>query len=413
MASSKQSRDMLVRIGVLAAIFAGYSSSGMSAGLGEVQRSFPAVPAETIMLLGTTTTVFNAISSFLVGVMQRWLSQKRVLCLGLLITFLGIAPVFFHESFPLLVAVFALVGFGTGMITGCGPAYISAHFKGEARVQMLGLKMSIQGVGSVLFSLLGGFLAVYGWWNTYLPFFVVGIALFMCVFMLPYEKPVREQAAEAESQKEEGEASADAVDLARREAEGLTLKSPLPIFTIAAACLFCMSGCIGNCISLHIEMNGMGNSMVSGIAMASTAVGMIIGGLAAPAVIKLLKTHTLTIVLAITAAAIAVGGITRSVVVLCLMMVVWGAMFGIYFGHVLNYLSGILKPSAVPMAMSLNAGISSGCAAMGIPLVNAVGVLYPIPSYTSGFFTIAAILAIVCVAVTVTGFEKKLASNML
>ena len=88
-------------------------------------------------------------------------------------------------------------------------------------------------------------------------------------------------------------------------------------------------------------------------------------------------------------------------------------MFGIYFGHVLNYLSGILKPSAVPMAMSLNAGISSGCAAMGIPLVNAVGVLYPIPSYTSGFFTIAAILAIVCVAVTVTGFEKKLASNML
>lgn len=410
--TSKEKKDMTIRIGVLAAIFVGYSSSGLATNYGELQRSFPDVAVETIMMLTSVMGLFNMISSLLVGVMQRWLSQKQVLVLGLVITLTGIIPVFYHQNFYVLMAIVALIGFGTGMLTGCGPAYISGHFKGEARVQMLGLKMSVQGVGSVLFSFLGGALAVFGWWWSYLPFVLVGIALILCVVLLPREKTIRAQAAEAEAE-EGSEQDADAADLARREEQGLTLKSPWPLLTIAVTCFICMTGSAQAGIALHIENNGMGNSATAGTVVAVMSLGMVLGGIIAPKVIAVLKTHTQVVCLAIASAGLFVWGLAPNIVVFTIAGLVWGTVYAIYFGHNLNYLSGILKPSATPLAMSLNAGISSGCFTLGVPIINFFGQFFPMPTYTSGFFTMGGILLVVCLLVLVTGFEKKLAAHML
>lgn len=410
--TSKEKKDMTIRIGVLAAIFVGYSSSGLATNYGELQRSFPDVAVETIMMLTSVMGLFNMISSLLVGVMQRWLSQKQVLVLGLVITLTGIIPVFYHQNFYVLMAIVALIGFGTGMLTGCGPAYISGHFKGEARVQMLGLKMSVQGVSSVLFSFLGGALAVFGWWWSYLPFVLVGIALILCVVLLPREKTIRAQAAEAEAE-EGSEQDADAADLARREEQGLTLKSPWPLLTIAVTCFICMTGSAQAGIALHIENNGMGNSATAGTVVAVMSLGMVLGGIIAPKVIAVLKTHTQVVCLAIASAGLFVWGLVPNIVVFTIAGLVWGTVYAIYFGHNLNYLSGILKPSATPLAMSLNAGISSGCFTLGVPIINFFGQFFPMPTYTSGFFTMGGILLVVCLLVLVTGFEKKLAAHML
>lgn len=410
--SHKAKSDMRIRMGVLAAIFVGYCSSGLATNYGELQRSFPDVAVETIMMLTSVMGLFNMLSSLLVGVMQRWLSQKQVLVLGLIITLSGIVPVFYHQNFYVLMGIVALIGFGTGMLTGCGPAYISGHFKGEARVQMLGLKMSVQGIGSVLFSFLGGALAVFGWWYSYLPFVLVGIALIMCIVLLPREKTIREQAAEAESE-EGAQDDEDAADLARREERGLTLKSPWPILTIAVTCLICMTGSAQAGIALHIENNGMGNSATAGTVVAVMSLGMVLGGIIAPKVIGIFKTRTQVLCLGLAAAGLFVWGLVPNIVVFTISGLVWGTAYAIYFGHNLNYLSGIMKPSATPLAMSLNAGISSGCFTLGVPIINFFGQFFPMPTYTSGFFTMGIILLVACALILVTGFEKKLAARML
>ncbi len=411
--TAQQRSDMRIRIGVLAAIFVGYSSSGLATNYGELANSFPTIPVETIMMLTSVMGLFNMASSLLVGPMQRWLSQKQVLCLGLIITLFGIVPMFYHENFWVLMAIVALIGFGTGMLTGCGPAYISGHFKGEARVQMLGLKMSIQGVGSVAFSLLGGALAVFGWWFTYLPFVLVGIALIMCVIMLPREKTIRAQAAEAESEEASGEVDEETADLARREERGLTLKSPWPVLLIAITCFICMTGAAQAGISLHIEEHGMGNSATTGVVVAILSLGMVFGGIIAPKFISIFKTHTQSVCLGVAVVGLLVWGITTNVVIFAIAGFIWGTVYAIYFGHNLNYLSGILKPSSAPTAMSLNAGISSGCYTIGVPIINSCAGFIGLPSYDAGFFVMAAILGVVFLFVTLTGFEKKLAAHML
>ena len=411
--SNQAKSDMRIRIGVLAAIFVGYSSSGLATGYAELQASFPDISIETIMMLTSVMGISNMISSLSVGVLQRWLSQKMVLCIGLAITLTGIIPVFVSNNFWLLMAIVALIGFGTGMLTGCGPAYISNHFTGEARVQMLGLKMSVQGVGSVLFSLVGGALAVMGWQYSYLPFILVGIALVMCVVMLPREKSVHAQAMEAEKEQDEGDADESAADLARRERDGLGIASPMPICLIAITCAICMTGSAQAGVALHLASWNMGNSATAGVVVALMSVGMVFGGAIAPKVIGLFKTHTQAVCLFLAAAGLIIAGLSRNIILFSGVMLVWGAVYAIYFGHNLNYLSGILKPSSVPLAMSLNAGLSSGCFSLGVPIINAFAGFYPWEASTSGFITMGIILAVVCALVVITGFEKKLANHML
>ena len=404
-------KKMRLRIGVLSAILVGYCSSGLSTGYAELQTSFPEVSIENIMLLSSVLGLTNMASSLLVGVMQRWMSQKTVLVLGLAITLTGIIPVFVSNSFWLLMAVTALIGFGTGMLTGCGPAYISSHFDGEAKTQMLSLKMSVQGAGSIVFSLLGGFLAVYGWQYSYAPFVLVGIALVLCMVLLPHEKPLAEQVKEARSEEEED--TAEQEELARKERDGLGAVSPIPIILIVATSVICMSASTMAGMALHISSWGFGDSSTAGIVIALMSVGMAVGGVVAPKFIAITKGHTQVACLLLAVCGHLLMGFSRNVFVMGAGSLLFGTVYAIYFGFNLSLLSGILKPSSTPLGMSLNAGISSGIYTCGVPLINLCAGLWPWDAATSGFFTMATVLGIVAVILLVTRFEKKLTEMQL
>ena len=400
-----------IKIGVLTAIFVGYCSSGLGTSFGELAQAFPEIPVANIMMLASVMGLTNMASSLLVGVMQKWMSQKKVLVLGLAITLAGIIPLFFSHSFYLLAAIVGLIGFGTGMLTGCGPAYISSHFTGEAKTQMLSLKMSVQGVGSIVFSLLGGFLAVYGWQYSYAPFFLVGVALVICVILLPNELPISKQVKEAEE--DEATDAAAQEELARKERDGFKALSPVPLLLILATSTICMCGSSMAGMALHIANWNFGDSSTAGIIIALMSVGMAIGGVIAPKVISITKNHTMVTCIAMVAIGHVLMGISRDAFVMGAGSLTFGTFYAIYFGRNLTHLSSILKPSEAPLGMSLNAGISSGVYTLGVPLINLVAPLYPVDAATSAFFTLAIVCAILFVVVFVTGFERRLSEMSL
>lgn len=393
--------NLRMSIGILTLIFVAYSNQNIAASLAQVAESFPDIPQSTVSLFITYGGIGGMISSFASGPLQRVFSQKQILLAAAFMMFLGVIPVFYTSNFWLVAVIVCVLGFASGLLTSVGPSYISMHFTGETRSRMLGLKMTFQGLGMILFTLLGGFLAVYGWQYNYATFFIAGIAFIIGALFLPSDKPVRKGAESDDNVTGETEN-------ARAEALGLKASSFMPILSIAIFSIVCMASAAAvSGISMHCANWGIGDSSISGIAIACASLGMAIGGIAAPKVINVLKTHTVATMLAIIVAAELIMGLSRSAIMLCVGTLTFGITYSIMASQVLNLLSGILKPSAIPMGMALYSGISSLGYSASVPVVNLFSFAFPWEPSTDGFFIMAILVAICLVLCVASGYEKK------
>lgn len=398
-----KARNLRMSIGILALIFVAYSNQNIAASLAQVAESFPDIPQSTVQLFITFGGIGGMISSFASGPLQRAFSQKTILLAAAFLMFLGVIPVFYTQSFWLVAIIVCVLGFASGLLTSVGPSFISMHFTGEARSRMLGLKMTFQGLGMILFTLLGGFLAVYGWQYNYATFFIAGVAFIVGALFLPAGKPVR--AGEAD---ENAEGDTDAAAKARAEERGLKASQFMPILSVVIFSVVCMgSAAAVSSISMHCANWGIGDSSISGIAIACASLGMAIGGIVAPRVIGALKTHTVVTMLVGVVISMLLMGFSRDVIMLCAGTLLFGIVYSIMAAQVMNLLSGILKPSAVPMGMALYSGISSLGHSISVPVVNAFSWVFPWEPATDGFFVMAVFIAICVVVCIVSRYEQR------
>lgn len=398
---ASKASNLRMSIGILTLIFVAYSNQNIAASLAQVAESFPDISQSTVSLFITYGGIGGMISSFASGPLQRVFSQKQILLAAAFMMFLGVIPVFYTSNFWLVAVIVCVLGFASGLLTSVGPSYISMHFTGEARSRMLGLKMTFQGLGMILFTLLGGFLAVFGWQYNYATFFIAGVAFIIGALFLPGGKPVRKG-------KDDGDEPSDVPENAAAEKLGLKASSFMPILSIAIFSTVCMASAAAvSGISMHCANWDIGDSSISGIAIACASLGMAFGGIAAPKVINVLKTHTVATMLALIVAAELIMGLSRSVVVLCVGTLAFGITYSIMASQVLNLLSGMLKPSAIPMGMALYSGISSLGYSLSVPVVNLLSFAFPWEPSTDGFFIMAILVAICLVLSVASGYEKK------
>lgn len=164
-----------------------------------MQKAFADVPnAEFwVRLVLTLPGLFIVIGAPFAGALIDKIGRKSLLIFcGLLYAAAG-ASGFWFESLWVILIGRALLGFAVAGIMTSVTTLIADYLEGAERARILGLQGSFMSLGGVVFLLLGGFLAEFGW---RLPFLIYLFALIlMPFFIFALFEPVRAPQTAAEA----------------------------------------------------------------------------------------------------------------------------------------------------------------------------------------------------------------------
>lgn len=119
----------------------------------------------------------------LTPLMNRWLKERAIIVTGLLLLSIGGSLPLFLQSYPLILASRLLLGAGIGMLNARAINVISQRFTGADRTRMLGLRGSVEVLGSALLTFLAGQLIGISWSAA---FAIYGVGLVILVMYLTF-----------------------------------------------------------------------------------------------------------------------------------------------------------------------------------------------------------------------------------
>ena len=196
-----------------------YYSPTFSAAQVELLVSVPSFSVVAMLLL----------NSFI----DKWLSDRQLIVTGLLLlSSAGIFP-FFVQAYPLVLLSRIAFGMGIGLINAKAISIISQRYQGKERVQMLGIRGSVELIGGASCSLLVGQLLKIHWT---LAFLIYGFGFIILAMYLLFVPPM-EQTEKKEAQKSK---------------QGLDKKDLAMILGMALLAGFVI--CINSSISLRVPL---------------------------------------------------------------------------------------------------------------------------------------------------------------
>ena len=156
-----------------------YYSPSFSAAQVELLVSVPSFSVVAMLLL----------NSFI----DKWLSDRQLIVTGLLLlSSAGIFP-FFVQAYPLVLLSRIAFGMGIGLINAKAIAIISQRYQGKERVQMLGIRGSMELIGGASCSLLVGQLLKIHWTLAFLIYGFGFVILIMYLLFVPSMEQVEKK----------------------------------------------------------------------------------------------------------------------------------------------------------------------------------------------------------------------------
>lgn len=167
---------------------------GISPGLAYIAMEFPEIGGSTIALLITAPTIVVVIVSLIVSTLNQFLSKKKMALLGIaIICIAGVAPFFLNDFWAILITRI-IMGIGIGLINPIAASLPIDHYEeGKDRSQALGLQSAFSGGSAIVFTLIGGYLAVVSWKANFLVYLVAVIAFIIVLVTLPDLGPVKKE----------------------------------------------------------------------------------------------------------------------------------------------------------------------------------------------------------------------------
>ncbi|VTY25634.1 Major Facilitator Superfamily protein [Streptococcus salivarius] len=177
---------------------------------------------------------FSVVAMLLLNpLVDRWLNDRQLIMTGLiLLSSAGIFP-FFVQLYPLVLLSRLVFGMGIGLINAKAISIISQRYQGKERVQMLGIRGSVELIGGASCSLLVGQLLKIHWT---LAFLIYGFGFIILAMYLLFVPPM-EQTEKKEAQKSK---------------QGLDKKDLAMILGMALLAGFVI--CINSSISLRVPL---------------------------------------------------------------------------------------------------------------------------------------------------------------
>ena len=193
----------------------------------------PTYTASQVELLVSVPS-FSVVAMLLLNpLVDRRLNDRQLIMTGLiLLSSAGIFP-FFVQLYPLVLLSRLVFGMGIGLINAKAISIISQRYQGKERVQMLGIRGSVELIGGASCSLLVGQLLKIHWT---LAFLIYGFGFIILAMYLLFVPPM-EQTEKKEAQKSK---------------QGLDKKDLAMILGMALLAGFVI--CINSSISLRVPL---------------------------------------------------------------------------------------------------------------------------------------------------------------
>ena len=193
----------------------------------------PTYNASQVELLVSVPS-FSVVAMLLLNpFVDKWLNDRQLIMTGLiLLSSAGIFP-FFVQWYPLVLLSRLVFGMGIGFINAKAISIISQRYQGKERIQMLGIRGSVELIGGASCSLLVGQLLKIHWT---LAFLIYGFGFIILAMYLLFVPPM-EQIEKKEIQKSK---------------QGLNKKDFAMILGMALLAGFVI--CINSSISLRVPL---------------------------------------------------------------------------------------------------------------------------------------------------------------
>lgn len=136
-----------------------------------------------------TVTSFAIMAALLMNsLVVRFISERNIIILGLLLLAIGGSMPMFLSAFPMIFLARILLGLGIGLINARAINIIGNFFTGQERVQMMGLRGSAEVLGSAGLTLLVGWLTQFGWQPAFMVYLFALVVLALFLLFVPQKE---------------------------------------------------------------------------------------------------------------------------------------------------------------------------------------------------------------------------------
>ncbi|MEK8127940.1 MFS transporter [Paenibacillus filicis] len=350
--------------------------------------AYPTVSPLLIQWVVTLSSLFILPTLFLSGPLGKRFPRKNILITGLLLYLIGGIGPAFSDSFTVILVFRAILGLSIGLISPTFNTLIAESFQGEERTRMNGFVTSTTGIGGAVFLSLGGLIASFGWRYVFMTYIFAIVLLLLVVLFLPKFPPAPrvERAAGAPASK-------------------------LPFFfypVIVAAGLHTMLFfLIPTNLSVFLTDNGIGSVASSGYFSALALIGVFVGGLAVPYLVRRFQSLLVPLLLALMAAGFVFLSSTHSLLTTGIAVLLVGFAEGSLFPLSFSKTASTAGASSLAFGISLLLACVYTFQFISPLFMQAVVAVFHLSSTREFFMAMAVGLAVATVAYTLVTQVRK------
>lgn len=141
------------------------------------------IKASQVEFLFSLSSFAVLVILLLTPLLDRFFSEKTMIILGLLLIAFGGSMPLFAQKYYLVYLSRIILGFGIGFINARAISIISENYRGAERMQMLGIRGSVEILGNAVLTAIVGLVLSFGWSTA---FAIYLFALPILIFYLLY-----------------------------------------------------------------------------------------------------------------------------------------------------------------------------------------------------------------------------------
>lgn len=267
-----------------------------------------------------TVTSFAIMVSLLVNpLLSRFLSEKAMISLGLLLLTAGGVVPLVTTAYPLIFLGRLVLGFGLGLMNAKAITIISSHYEGQERLQLLGWRGSAEVLGSASLTAVVGMLLPFGWTAAFSIYFLGLVILGLYLAFVPK--------GEADTPEETDQSQ---VKLSGKQWQQAIYLGVIAAFVIHVNTLLTLK------IPQMVDQAQLGTPQEASLILSAMMLMGIVSGLVFSPLLKCLGKLLLPLAVLIFTAAIALAGIGQSLLSLALGAILSGFFYSIVLTVVFN-----------------------------------------------------------------------------
>ena len=155
-------------VGILSLSLILVSTFSVSACLPDMLKYYSGYSRASVEMLVSIPSMVMVVMIALSPIIGRLVHERIIICTGLvLIGIAGVIP-FFVTEFPVVMISRMLLGAGIGLVNTRAVSLIGERFDGKQKVKLMGIRLSMEGLGQAAMTYIAGLLLVSGWNRAFL-----------------------------------------------------------------------------------------------------------------------------------------------------------------------------------------------------------------------------------------------------